>query len=424
MPTVLAQPDGEEHLVYNGFWKGRFDLYLTEVPEPVSEPEHGPDRRAALGRGGPAALRARHPGRRSTTPTRRTTAASSSSSRTPRASSASTTTRPSSGASCSRFSDYLGDRRIARGPHARSTASRTSTITLCRPHRPPAVAGPAVRRPRLLPPAQTSSARSSSDRRRRQGHRRSSARSIYPFSFYHRAELGVGYSYPRVRPLQRPVRSGDRAAAVRRDRRRLPVRLQARSGRRLDGVRAAAGRSAAAAGVSTPSTRPTSRRAAPATRAVDLDLRQYIPVTRRSNFAIRLFAGGVEGNAPTPIYFGGLDTIRGFDFRELVGDRGVLRQPRVPVPADRRPADPDPRLSRASAASSSSTSAAPGSASSRTSTSTTRTRAGSRTAAPPTASASRCASSACRLNWDFAQQTNFEGADDGFATSFWIGTRF
>ena len=31
-----------------------------------------------------------------------------------------------------------------------------------------------------------------------------------------------------------------------------------------------------------------------------------------------------EGNFPNPFYFGGLDTLRGFDFRSLVGDRGFF----------------------------------------------------------------------------------------------------
>ncbi|MEM7355226.1 MAG: hypothetical protein AAF657_30730, partial [Acidobacteriota bacterium] len=37
-PTVLPLPEGGERLVYNGYWKGRFDLYMTDVEEPISEP--------------------------------------------------------------------------------------------------------------------------------------------------------------------------------------------------------------------------------------------------------------------------------------------------------------------------------------------------------------------------------------------------
>ncbi len=57
------------------------------------------------------------------------------------------------------------------------------------------------------------------------------------------------------------------------------------------------------------------------TSNVSLDFRQYIPLTRRSNLAFRLFGSASDGNFPLPLYFGGLDTVRGFDFRSLVGDR-------------------------------------------------------------------------------------------------------
>ena len=39
MPTAISQPDGTQLLVYTGYWKGRFDLYLTEVDEPIGETE-------------------------------------------------------------------------------------------------------------------------------------------------------------------------------------------------------------------------------------------------------------------------------------------------------------------------------------------------------------------------------------------------
>ena len=38
-PTVLALPEGGERLVYNGYWKGRFDLFMTDVEEPIGEPQ-------------------------------------------------------------------------------------------------------------------------------------------------------------------------------------------------------------------------------------------------------------------------------------------------------------------------------------------------------------------------------------------------
>ncbi len=59
------------------------------------------------------------------------------------------------------------------------------------------------------------------------------------------------------------------------------------------------------------------------TRELRMDLRQYVPLTRRTELAIRLFAGWADGNNPTYFYFGGLDTMRGFDYRSLVGNRAA-----------------------------------------------------------------------------------------------------
>ena len=55
-----------------------------------------------------------------------------------------------------------------------------------------------------------------------------------------------------------------------------------------------------------------------------LDARRYFQVTQRSNFALRLFAGIIEGNVPGYFYIGGLDTVRGFDFRSILGDRAFV----------------------------------------------------------------------------------------------------
>ena len=50
------------------------------------------------------------------------------------------------------------------------------------------------------------------------------------------------------------------------------------------------------------------------------DLRHYFKVTARSLFAVRLFGARSTGNFPTLYYFGGLDTLRGLDFREQIGN--------------------------------------------------------------------------------------------------------
>ncbi len=55
-----------------------------------------------------------------------------------------------------------------------------------------------------------------------------------------------------------------------------------------------------------------------------LDARQYIPLTRRSNFAFRAYAAVSDGNLTEPTFIGGLDTLRGLQFRSEVGDRAFF----------------------------------------------------------------------------------------------------
>ena len=56
-------------------------------------------------------------------------------------------------------------------------------------------------------------------------------------------------------------------------------------------------------------------------RDVTLEVRQYLPISRRTLFAIRGFGGVSDGNAPNVFVFGGLDTLRGFDYASFYGNR-------------------------------------------------------------------------------------------------------
>ena len=58
-------------------------------------------------------------------------------------------------------------------------------------------------------------------------------------------------------------------------------------------------------------------------RSAEFDGRQYFQVSERTNLAFRLFAGYAGGNAPLPYFFGGLDTVRGVEFRTLIGTRAA-----------------------------------------------------------------------------------------------------
>ncbi|HET7433523.1 MAG TPA: BamA/TamA family outer membrane protein [Thermoanaerobaculia bacterium] len=51
------------------------------------------------------------------------------------------------------------------------------------------------------------------------------------------------------------------------------------------------------------------------------DFRQYYQISSRTLFAARLYTAFSEGNAPNFYYFGGLNTLRGYDFRSIIGTR-------------------------------------------------------------------------------------------------------
>ncbi len=53
------------------------------------------------------------------------------------------------------------------------------------------------------------------------------------------------------------------------------------------------------------------------------DGRQYVPFSRRNEFAFRLYAATASGELPNIYYFGGLDTLRGFDYNSLAGNHAV-----------------------------------------------------------------------------------------------------
>lgn len=52
-----------------------------------------------------------------------------------------------------------------------------------------------------------------------------------------------------------------------------------------------------------------------------LDARQYVPLSRRNELALRLWAAASDGNRPNFYYFGGIDTLRGYSYQSLAGNR-------------------------------------------------------------------------------------------------------
>jgi outer membrane protein assembly factor BamA len=54
------------------------------------------------------------------------------------------------------------------------------------------------------------------------------------------------------------------------------------------------------------------------------DFRQYFQTSSRTLLAARVFTAVSNGNTPNFYYFGGLNTLRGYDFRALIGDRAFF----------------------------------------------------------------------------------------------------
>ena len=60
------------------------------------------------------------------------------------------------------------------------------------------------------------------------------------------------------------------------------------------------------------------------TSDIDLDWREYKQLSSRTLLAARLYAGYSTGNFPNFYYFGGLNTVRGYDFRTIVGQQAAF----------------------------------------------------------------------------------------------------
>jgi len=148
---------------------------------------------------------------------------------------------------------------------------------------------------------------------------------VYPFSFYHRAEIGAGYVFRKANlqafvPNQETGELDPILISISDD---FPVVQGALVGD--SAVYAEYGGVAGRRWRLNANYAPNLKQGGGAvTSGVDLDFRQYLPITRRSNLAMRLFAGASSGNNPSPYYFGGLDTLRGSDLYEFAGDRAFF----------------------------------------------------------------------------------------------------
>ncbi|HXU46014.1 MAG TPA: hypothetical protein VN783_10850 [Thermoanaerobaculia bacterium] len=157
---------------------------------------------------------------------------------------------------------------------------------------------------------------------------------------------------------------------------------------------------------------------------VQLDARQYFAFTPRSGLALRAWGAAVGGHAPTPLAIGGLDTLRGVDFRTLLGDRAFFANVELRFPLIDLIATPFLGLQGIRGI--------------------LFLDAGgawfhdfqsfqfynSKTSKLQDGIAAYGYGISARIfggldfNWDFAKRYRAANGDDGFHTSFWIGTRF
>ena len=343
-PTVLALGDGRERLVYTGYWNGRFDLYLTDVDEPLPSqasplslepqpylaqdlPVFVPDIQVPINEENKES----YGGYRLFLENADTFVGIDDD-------------QTVIGRVVLSFSDYLGDKRLFASFSSVESFSNFDIVyaDLSRrkqwqvhvfdqrdfylqfdPRATPGIPGQDV--DRLRERFQISGAVGSL---------------IYPLSFYTRATLGAGYAY---RQFNRPFNPRNPDGSPRLD----PI-----TGRPVvdfesieDDFPLVSGSLVGDSAIFANYGPLAGRRwrldlnyahdledGGALSYSADVDLRQYIPLTRRSNVALRVFGAYSDGNVPNPTYFGGLDTLRGYRFREFVGDRGFFTNLEVRFP--------------------------------------------------------------------------------------------
>ncbi len=318
MPTVLKGEAGKENLVYTGFWKGTFDLYVSELEEKIGEPatevlataptgaqeipRFEPDIQVAIDE----ANKERYGGRRFFLEGAQTYIGVDDN-------------QTVVGQVQLSFSDYLGDKRLQAQFASIESLSNFDFIYADLSNRwqwqvnlfdtrlfyaSNEVVGTEFRRGQsaLELTGLTGSV-------------------VYPWSFYRRAEVGLGYVLRDIKfdSFLTDPRTGQ------------PVRVIARAKDNYPIIQSALVSDSTVFGGSGPlsghrirldaSYAPDLEGSGTLLSQVDIDARKYFSLTRRSSLALRAYAAATEGNSPTPLRIGGLDTVRGVDFLSLLGDR-------------------------------------------------------------------------------------------------------
>ncbi|HKV12811.1 MAG TPA: hypothetical protein VJ725_32000, partial [Thermoanaerobaculia bacterium] len=331
MPTVLpAAPAGDdagkERLVYTGFWKGNFDLYVTDLDEPVEDPQtvevpveptspegvprFEPDIQVSIDE----ANKEKYGGYKFFLEDAQSVVGVDAD-------------QTLLGQIILTFSDYLGDKRIFAALSSVESFSNFNILyadlsdrlqwqVLLFDDRSYYLGRDFIRqdRPfeRLQQEYQVTGAIGSI---------------VYPFTFYQRAEFGVGYIYRKLAlPLRQPGQDPFEPVEFVEFSDDFPLIEGALVGDStiFANYGAVGGRRWRLDLQYGPNLGGGDGEDSTLFASADLDVRQYIPITRRSNLALRGFAGIAGGERPTPFRFGGLDTLRGTRFYQFTGDRAFF----------------------------------------------------------------------------------------------------
>ncbi len=343
MPTVLADPTGPDSLVYTAFWKGMHDLYRLDLADPITEPTVI-DAETAMDAEGrtvtaadlpvfePAIEVALDDGNTENYGGKRfflenvfggTIGISDDQ-----------TFIAAIGVS---FTDYLGDRRIL-GYFQSVESFRDFDIAYINQSKR------LQRMYRLYDKNDYWVFRErDGDIGQRQLYSETGvvASGIYPIDFNKRVELGVGYAFREIdfvssAPFIDPE-TGEEVGFV-------PV-VEPRDDNYPFAQASIVGDSTVAgiwgmhtggrwrlSGSYAPNTDRQQGDSSTLYTGATLDYRRYFPIGSRVNVAFRGWGHVGSGEAQTPIYFGGLDTVRGFDFRSIAGDRGFYTNLELRVP--------------------------------------------------------------------------------------------
>ncbi|HZF09542.1 MAG TPA: BamA/TamA family outer membrane protein [Thermoanaerobaculia bacterium] len=328
MPSVLRSKEGnKERLVFTGYWKGNFDLYVTDTDQPVREaapekPATAPSTAKELPRYEPDiqvtvdnSNKEKYGGRKFFLEDAQAYAGVQSD-------------QTILGRVLLSFSDYLGDRRIlANFSSIESFSNFDFTYANLSKRQQWQIE---VFDHRTFYIAQDSTGFLTRGRAAFQ-ETGALASLIYPFTFYHRAEIGLGYIVRKI-DFQEFVfdQNGNPVPVVVPVDDNFPLLQASIVG---DSARFAewgpiSGRRWRLEGSFAPSTKGGGSEFT----TVSLDLRQYVPLTQRSNFAFRVFLGTSSGKTPNPFFFGGLDTLRAFDYATVVGDRAFFANAEIRFP--------------------------------------------------------------------------------------------